>query len=863
MSVQGTGQHRGPPAQFPNQLPQYASDMFGQPSANAVIAMPPGTSYTETSRDGHTMVDITMNTNGMPAPNMQNINYVPRPVYMMPPYQMYSTMYSQVPVVTSMPQPNPVYPMQHSQPQIPQQQQPRQPPPAPRQKKILQFIDPSTGNNVLGDKSDPAKPAAAEPPKSESTSPAPASVSETVRSGTDEIRHKFTQGIAAAFQQTMKITDAPKQEQTSESEKSVSKETTPASDTVVNEEKVVEPEPEADVPEKEPTPVSTESGPRRSLSEGGERADETPAITVQEAAEGDAIEDDSEATDVVTPQKEDKKALLAEYEQKVVEFTQNSTNVSNITKFVYTRDLIELLRQIIKKFKTVPCPLSEEKLKEFLIDRSTMPPAVHSSGVNRSKYQLRGDNFNPTWAPSNKSGKTYIGRVSDTRGKKNSAQRAPFAGRTSIQRQPVQKLQRGKDAWVPSTIAQKTGAEDVADRIEKVRKDIRGLLNKITPSTYDELSREFINKKVWQDQDTLPTVVELIFTKAVEEPTFVGVYSDLCRLQHEAESNHVGAQKEKQFHTTVVRKCQNIFEGTTQTPAQAALQRVEEKLAAEEDAKKKELLKEEIEELKGKEKRYMLGTIKFISHLYRINLLNWKVIHFCIISLLRKADESGSELDIEFSLNLLESVGLFTNPNDRSRLDEFVSFVTKFKPKVSNRVRFMILGLEDLRSKGWESKNQGPKTKEEVKADVIKEEAQNKRERDAYEVNTLKKPYTGRPSGPTPYTGRPSKDNKNDRKAAAVIAASTTGGSIKKDLKLQSVEKTEKLGSQPWRANKKQPARQVEDDGGWQTVTKKDPSFERKSNSSANLKDAANQKDVSRSASITPPPANTDPSSSQ
>ena len=59
-----------------------------------------------------------------------------------------------------------------------------------------------------------------------------------------------------------------------------------------------------------------------------------------------------------------------------------------------------------------------------MIDRSTMPPAVHSSGVNRSKYQLRGDNFNPTWAPSNKSNKIYSGRVSDTRGKKNSAQRA-------------------------------------------------------------------------------------------------------------------------------------------------------------------------------------------------------------------------------------------------------------------------------------------------------------------------------------------------------------------------------------------------------------------------------------------------------
>ncbi|KAE9548041.1 hypothetical protein FO519_008742, partial [Halicephalobus sp. NKZ332] len=729
--------------------------------------------------------------------------------------------------VTSMPQANPVYhQMQPPQNQIPQQQQqrPQQPPPAPRQKKILQFINPDTGANVLSQSDGKIPP---EPVKSESTSPAPAPapVSETVRSGTDEFRHEFTQRIAAAFQQKANINDTPKQEQTPESDKSTSKEPTPASDTVVGEEKAVEPESEAVVSEKELTPISDESvGARRSLSEGGER-EENPSIVVQEPViEIEGAEDESETADISAPLKEDKKTTLTEFEQKVVEFMLNPDNMLNLSKAIYTRDLIELLRQIIKKFKTAPCPLSEEKLREFMIDRSTMPPPVHASGVSRSKYQLRGDNFNPTWAPNNKSNKNYIGRASDTRGKKNPPQRAPFAGRTSIQRQQVQKLQRGKDAWVPSTLVQKTGNEDIADRIEKVRKDIRGLLNKITPSTYDELSREFINKKVWQDQDTLPTVVELIFTKAVEEPTFVGVYSDLCRLQHEAESNHVGPQKEKQFHTTVVRKCQNIFEGTTQTPAQASLQRVEEKLAAEEDLRKKELLKEEIEDLKGKEKRYMLGTI---------------------------------------NLNLLESVGLFTSPNDRARLDEFVSFVTKFKPKVSNRVRFMILGLEDLRSKGWEAKSQGPKTKEEVKADVIKEEAQNKRERDAYEVNTLKKPYTGRPSGPTPYSGRPSKDNKNDRKAAAVIAASTTGGSIKKDLKLQSVEKTEKLGSQPWRANKKQPARQLEDDGGWQTVTKKDPSFERKSNSSANLKDAANQKDNSRSVSTTPPPINDDPSSSQ
>lgn len=146
---------------------------------------------------------------------------------------------------------------------------------------------------------------------------------------------------------------------------------------------------------------------------------------------------------------------------------------------------------------------------------------------------------------------------------------------------------------------------------------------------------------MWQDGDTLPTVVDLVFTKAVEEPTFVGVYSDLCKVQHEAEAK---SDNSKEFYQAVVRKCQTIFEGTTDTPAKSMMKKVEEQLKTEEDAKKKVLLKEELEDWKGKEKRYMLGTIKFISHLFRIKFLNWKVINFCIIRLIKTAEESVSVL---------------------------------------------------------------------------------------------------------------------------------------------------------------------------------------------------------------------------
>uniref|UniRef100_A0AC34RP66 MIF4G domain-containing protein n=1 Tax=Panagrolaimus sp. JU765 TaxID=591449 RepID=A0AC34RP66_9BILA len=140
---------------------------------------------------------------------------------------------------------------------------------------------------------------------------------------------------------------------------------------------------------------------------------------------------------------------------------------------------------------------------------------------------------------------------------------------------------------------------------------IRGILNKITPSTYNDLAVEFINKKVYEDLETLAKVVDLIFTKAIEEPTFVGIYSDLRRLQHEAESKQTGT---KHFQEAVIRKCQKAFEaflieGTQKTSAQQGIENIEEKLKTEEDPKKREALQEDLEELQGKQKRYMLGTI--------------------------------------------------------------------------------------------------------------------------------------------------------------------------------------------------------------------------------------------------------------
>uniref|UniRef100_A0AC35FSP7 MIF4G domain-containing protein n=1 Tax=Panagrolaimus sp. PS1159 TaxID=55785 RepID=A0AC35FSP7_9BILA len=123
-------------------------------------------------------------------------------------------------------------------------------------------------------------------------------------------------------------------------------------------------------------------------------------------------------------------------------------------------------------------------------------------------------------------------------------------------------MKRNPDAWKPNVMNSGNNVDlaSVEARIAKVRKEVRGLLNKITLTTYADLTVEMINKCVWKDEDTLPTVVELIFIKAVEEPTFVGLYSDLCYALHKSEQTMKGASHRPRFFCAIIRKCQREME---------------------------------------------------------------------------------------------------------------------------------------------------------------------------------------------------------------------------------------------------------------------------------------------------------------
>uniref|UniRef100_A0AC34PZ48 Uncharacterized protein n=1 Tax=Panagrolaimus sp. JU765 TaxID=591449 RepID=A0AC34PZ48_9BILA len=189
-SVQGTGPQRGPSV-YPHQ-PTHGA---------AVLNMPNGTVVDESNTDGHKQYAVFSN-DGMNSYQMPQTGYAPQygyaygypgyqPVYNPAAVQYQAQMITQQPIQTIQQRPQ----------QIPVR---TQPPPQKRERKILQFVDPTTNENIdIGnpDKTTTAPQSVPPPPPSKSpvsvkeTASSTPSVVESVRNSTDEARSAFQQMV--------------------------------------------------------------------------------------------------------------------------------------------------------------------------------------------------------------------------------------------------------------------------------------------------------------------------------------------------------------------------------------------------------------------------------------------------------------------------------------------------------------------------------------------------------------------------------------------------------------------------------------------------------------------------------------------
>jgi hypothetical protein len=91
---------------------------------------------------------------------------------------------------------------------------------------------------------------------------------------------------------------------------------------------------------------------------------------------------------------------------------------------------------------------------------------------------------------------------------------------------PMDLLRQAENRWVPT--------KDNSPLVV-MRKQVQGILNKMTKEKFDRLSQQLLDIKI-ESLDMLSILVEIVFDKAVEEHHFSDMYADLCVRLHNQSS---------------------------------------------------------------------------------------------------------------------------------------------------------------------------------------------------------------------------------------------------------------------------------------------------------------------------------------
>ncbi|GAA6041001.1 hypothetical protein JCM8097_000533 [Rhodosporidiobolus ruineniae] len=323
---------------------------------------------------------------------------------------------------------------------------------------------------------------------------------------------------------------------------------------------------------------------------------------------------------------------------------------------------------------------------------------------------------------------------------------------------------RSANGWAPSVLAGSERTKDVdMTSPEMVQRKVKALLNKLTLEKFESISDQILdwaNKSVDEtDGRILRQVIALIFEKATDEATWSEMYARLCRKLMERVSADVRDETVKTadgtpvaggalFRKYLLNRCQEDYEqGWKNKEAAAAAAKSKEaddkakqeandaaKKEAEESgkeaSKEAELLSDEYYAAQ-KAKRRGLGLVRFIGELYRLQMLTERIMHECIKKLLANT-ENPEEEDVESLCRLLTTVGKgLDNPKAKQHMDVYFLRMNTIanSPKVSSRVRFMILDVVDLRAAKWVSKQAaaGPKTISEIHAEAQKQAEESAR----------------------------------------------------------------------------------------------------------------------------------------
>jgi len=246
---------------------------------------------------------------------------------------------------------------------------------------------------------------------------------------------------------------------------------------------------------------------------------------------------------------------------------------------------------------------------------------------------------------------------------------------------------------------------------------VQSLLNKVCPENVGVVAGKIAAIEVL-DLDTLETIIELIFKKALAEPHYCETYADLVfALKSEfPEFLSPDSGKPITFKSSVLNICQNEFE---------ELLAVIKAVAGDESP----VEREELEQRRAASASRMRANMKFIGHLFLRQLLSARVIGsvLCELVLCQFSDYLPEDHAIECACELLIAVGytLEAMPMGTDAVQQVCCRLLDLKSRRTSegkaafckRIQFMIQDVLEMRAAGWARKlfKSSAKTKEEIR----------------------------------------------------------------------------------------------------------------------------------------------------
>ena len=322
------------------------------------------------------------------------------------------------------------------------------------------------------------------------------------------------------------------------------------------------------------------------------------------------------------------------------------------------------------------------------------------------------------------------------------------------------KLKEAENAWKPTVKADGKGKDESVDEVEALAKRVRAILNKLCPQKFDTLVNQFMELPI-DNIEKMTKAMELVFEKALDEPAFAVAYARMCKTLSLRKITTVEEGKEVNFRILLISRCQKEF----QKDYMADLDRTAyvEKLSKATTEEEKKEINMEFSAQETKLRRRSLGNIKFIGELYRIQMLNGRIMHEIIQKLLRETDEES----LECMCRLITTVGklldeetqkLLASPKPLAgylSLDLYFTNIKKLiTEKVSTaRIRFLMQDVLELRTANWVARREeaGPKTIEQIHKDAA--------------MDAMKKSLEAADTGPPP--SRRSEDRSDRRRSQA------------------------------------------------------------------------------------------------